>query len=98
MSNIYQYDNGTVFEFTVKDGGLPVDIRGANVKVVFKTSTRTFEKVATVTDGLNGLCEVELLREDLSEATGYRIQGIVTFSGGDEFASDILTIKVNARL
>lgn len=98
MSNIYQGDNGTVLQFTVKDNGIPVDIRGATVKVVFKTTTRTFEKLATITDGLGGVCEIELAKEDVSEATKYRMQGEVTFAGETQFASDILTLAVNSRL
>lgn len=98
MSNIYQGDNGTVLEFTVMDRGAVVNITGATVELKFITSTRTFTKNAIVTDGTSGICEVALTSADVSESGGYRVQGIVKFVNGNEFASDVITFKVVPRI
>jgi hypothetical protein len=88
MANIYLGDNGTVFQFTVKDNGAIVDIRNATVEVILKTGTRRIAKNASLTDAENGLCEITLTSEDLSTPGDYYLQATVKMQNGNSFSSD----------
>jgi hypothetical protein len=88
MANIYVGDNGTVFQFTVKDNGALVDIRGATVEIALKTGTRRIEKDANLTDAENGICEIILTSDDLSTPGDYYFQATVKLQNGNTFSSD----------
>lgn len=96
--NIYAGDNGTVFQFTVRDNGEIVDIRGATVDVTLKEGLRRIVKTSTITDGMNGKCEVTLTSEDLSSAGVYQLQGAIKMQDGDSFSSDKINFTVGSRL
>jgi hypothetical protein len=98
MAGIKAGDSGTVLEFPIKDGGVAVPLSGATVTVVFKQGSRRFEKDATITDAIGGLCEITMTAEDLAAAGGYVIQGIVKMQNGNEFASDVEKFSVGARI
>lgn len=57
MADVFLNDNGTIFHFTVSEGGVPVDISGATtltVKFMRKDKT-TFARTGTFeTDGTDG--------------------------------------------
>ncbi|MDR7001540.1 BppU family phage baseplate upper protein [Neobacillus niacini] len=99
MAGIKVGDNGTVYEFLVRDAGAIVPLNGATVTIVIKPSGRDkFEKVANVTDATNGVCQITLTREDLATSGGYALQGIVKKDNGDEFASDVEKFSVGGRI
>lgn len=101
MAGIKAGDNGTEYEFLVRDGGEIVPLNGATVEIVIKTSGRDpIEKSATVTDAVNGICTITLTREDVATAGGYVLQGIVKYpdDGDKEFASDVVKFSVGGRI
>ncbi|WP_191556621.1 BppU family phage baseplate upper protein [Metabacillus idriensis] len=76
---IHVGDNGVPFELTIKEKGVPIDIRGASIVIAFKVGQRLFQKIAQVTDGENGLCSTDLTDLDLSTAGYYEYQAKVMF-------------------
>jgi hypothetical protein len=101
MAGIKAGDNGTDYEFLVQDGGEVVPLNGATVTIKIKPSGRDpIEKAATITDAVNGICNITLTREDLATPGGYILQGIVKFpdDGDKDFASDIVKFSVGGRI
>lgn len=98
MAGIKAGDIGTVLEFPIKDGGVAVSLSGASVTVVFKQGDRRFVKNATITDAIGGICTVALTAEDVAVTGAYNLQCIVKLQNGNEFASDVETFKVGARI
>jgi hypothetical protein len=98
MANIKVGDNGTVLELSIKDGGAIVPLNGATVQVVVKAGDRRFVKDATITDAVNGVCEITLISTDLSTAGMYYLQGVLKKTNGDEFASDVESFVVSGRI
>jgi hypothetical protein len=98
MANIYVGDNGTVFQFTVKDNGSNVDLRGATVEIALKTGTRRIEKDAILTDAENGICEIVLTSDDLSTPGDYYLQSTVKMQNGNYFSSDKQYFPVGTKI
>jgi hypothetical protein len=101
MAGIKAGDNGTVYEFLVRDAGEIVPLTGATVEIVIKTSGRDpIEKVATITDAANGVCMITLTREDVATTGGYVLQGVVKYpnDGDKDFASDLVKFTVGGRI
>jgi hypothetical protein len=101
MAGIKAGDNGTDYEFLVRDGGEVVTLVGATVDIVIETSGRDpIKKAATITDPADGVCKITLTREDVATAGGYALQGIVKYpdNGDKEFASDVVKFSVGARI
>jgi hypothetical protein len=98
LANIYVGDNGTVFQFTVKDNGAIVDLRGSAVEVTFKTGTRRFVKDANLIDAENGICEITLTSEDLSTPGDYNFQATVKMQNGNSFSSDKQYFSVGTKI
>jgi hypothetical protein len=100
MAGIKAGDNGTLYEFLVRDAGEIVPLTGASVEIVIKNGTRRLAKEAVITDAANGVCNITLTREDLSDVGSYTLQGIVRYpnDGDKEFASDIVRFLAGGRL
>lgn len=100
MAGIKAGDNGTVYEFLIRDNGAIVPLNGATVSIVIKNGDRRLVKNATITDATNGICSITLTREDLANTGLYIVQGIVKFpnDGDKDFASDIEKFTVGGRI
>lgn len=100
MAGIKAGDNGTLYEFLVRDAGEIVPLTGAEVEIVLKNGTRRLTKGALITDAANGVCNITLTRDDLSGTGGYVLQGIVKYpnDGDKEFASDTIKFSVGGRI
>jgi hypothetical protein len=100
MAGIKAGDNGTVYEFLVRDAGEIVPLTGATVEIVIKNGARRFTKDAVITDAANGVCNITLTREDLSGIGGYVLQGIVKYpnDGDKDFASDPVKFSAGGRI
>jgi hypothetical protein len=101
MSEIKAGDNGTEYEFLVRDGREAVPLFGATVQIKIKIGNRDpITKVANITDAAGGVCSITLTREDLWTPGTYSLQGIVKFpnDGDKDFASDIVKLIVGARI
>ena len=100
MAGIKAGDNGTEYEFLVRDGGAIVPLNGATVEIVVKVGNRRFTKNAQITDAANGICKLTFTREDLAETGNYILQGIVKYpnDGDKEFASDLIKFYVGGRI
>jgi hypothetical protein len=101
MAGIKAGDNGTDYEFLVRDSGEVVPLNGATVTIVIKPSGRDpIEKSATITDPVNGVCKITLTREDVATTGGYSLQGIIKYpdDGDKDFASDVVKFSVGGRI
>ena len=98
MSQIIQGDDGTVFDFTVKNKGKIVDIRGATVEVFVKNRNYEFTKRANIVDGQNGKCEIVLNRDNTQYVGTYLFQATVTLPDGREFSSGTMKFNVGKKL
>jgi hypothetical protein len=101
MAGIKAGDNGTEYEFLLRDGGEIVPLNGATVTIKIKPSGRDpIEKAATITDATNGICTITLTREDVATTGGYVLQGIVKYpdNGDKDFASDVVKFSVGGRI
>ncbi|MGM7720475.1 hypothetical protein [Metabacillus sp. Hm71] len=85
---IYQGDSGITFSFTVMEDDEVVDIRGATVDVIIRYKAKRTVKTATITDGLNGKCEITLIKSDTEDVGVHPFQVTVKFPDGKEFSSD----------
>lgn len=92
-------DNGTQYEFLVRENGNTVPLTGATVTIVLNGATRIV-KTATISDTNGGVCSITLTRTDIAVAGEYQVQGIVKFpSDGDkDFASDVIKLTISARI
>lgn len=98
MSEIIQGDSGTVMQATISDSDGLVDIRGATVQFVVKSSTNRIVKQGTIVDGQNGLCEFVLDENDTQEIGNFVFQATVSFPNGKKFSSDLGKFKVGQKL
>ncbi|MED1205856.1 hypothetical protein [Heyndrickxia acidicola] len=98
MSEIKAGSNGVILEHPITCDGEIVLLTGSTVTVVFKTSKRRFEKQAQITDDVNGICQVTLTSDDLSEEGVYELQGTVYEASGSLFISDIVYIKIGEKI
>lgn len=100
MAGIKAGDNGTEYEFLIRDAGEIVPLNGATVDIVIKNGARRLVKNATITDAANGICNIMLTREDLANPGLYVVQGVVKFpdSGDKDFASDAEKFSVGGRI
>jgi hypothetical protein len=98
MSDIRIGDNGTVIELQIVDDVGIVDLRGTVVEVLIKLRAKRINKIAQIKDGLKGLCEFTLNREDIDEIASYSFQATVKFPDGKEFASSIGYFTVGKKL
>lgn len=91
-------DNGVVFNMPILSKGVKVPIVGASIKIDFIVGKREFTKDAIVTNGLEGICQTTLTREDLSTPGYYTFQATVTMQNGNEFSSDPITFEVESKI
>jgi hypothetical protein len=98
MSDIRIGDNGTVIEITIRDQDGIVDIRSATVEILIKLRAKRITKIAQIKDGLKGLVEFTLNREDIDDVASYSFQATVKFPDGKEFASSIGYFTVGKKL
>ena len=99
-SEIHVGDIGTQLIMTVKDDGAVVDISSASSLSVIlkKPDGETYTKSGTLyTDGTDGKMYYTSVSGDFNAAGSYKIQGIVTLSGGT-FYTSISTFKVFCNL
>lgn len=97
--NITQGDSGTIIELDILDkDNKPLDLSGCSVIYKFKTMTRTFEKIAEITDIFNGKTRVILNSADLSDAGKYEFQATVSFPNTNKFSTKIMNFKVDKKL
>lgn len=103
-NEIHVGDIGTIFELTLMDDTVVVDVStavGAGTKVIHfvkPDGTSTTEEAAFVTDGTDG--KIKFTTPDalfLSDAGSWKIQGKVTLSSGT-WSSDISSFKVYKNL
>lgn len=84
-NEIHKDDIGTIFEVTVKDGSIAVDVSGATTKdIIFKKpngSTLTKASVF-VSDGTNGKIKYTSIAGDLDVIGVWKIQSHLVLSGG----------------
>ena len=100
LDEVHVGDIGTVFEATITDAGVVVDISGASTKDLnfLKPSLATLNKAASfTTDGTDGKIRYTTLSGDLDEAGTWQIQGHVIFGGGD-WSTDIIKFNVFANI
>lgn len=85
LDEVHNGDIGTVFEATITDAGVVVDISSATTKDLnfLKPSAATLNKAAVfTTDGTDGKIRYVTLSGDLDEDGKWSIQGHVVFGGG----------------
>lgn len=100
VEEIHVGDIGTVFEVTVHDCDVVVDISAAStMEIVFKKPDKTIvTKVAVhTTDGLDGKMQYVTILDDLDLKGTWSIQARVTLPTGT-WRSEISKFKVYANL
>jgi chitodextrinase len=99
MTNeIIQGDSGVVLEFTITDNQSIVNLTGSTVEIILKYKAITIKKQATITDAINGKCEVILDAEDISNVGVYSFQATCTFSDNRVFSSQIQRFPVGRKI
>ena len=100
-NEIHQNDIGTVFEVTLQDGEVVVDISTATTKeIVFRkpNAGAVLTRAATFkTDGTDGILQYVTVSGDLDTVGEWHIQSHVIISAG-EWRSDIGTFDVLGNL
>lgn len=100
MNEIVVGDNGTILNLTINDdNGNIVDLRSASsVELVIKFRGIPIIKTATITDSINGKCNVTLTNSDIPNVGVYTIQTTVYFQNSTQFSSDIQSFVVGKNL
>lgn len=87
-----------LLKFTLRDSLGPVDLSTGTLKLVMKNNATRLEKTGlTVTDAINGKCEIRLAPPDLT-AGECSLQPIITYTDGRDFAFSKTAFTVEARL
>lgn len=97
---IHLNDIGTIFELTVKDGNVTLDISTAiAIEIIFKKPSGTVvtQTAAFQTDGTDGIMQYTTISGDLDETGGWKIQGRVQLPTG-HWSSDTHSFKVYGNL
>jgi hypothetical protein len=98
-NEIVQNDNGTILKLSVTDDNGVVDIRNSTVDVVIRYKNTNITKQATITDGINGKCELTLSSDNVSQIGTYAFQITVKFIDGKQFSSsNVERFVVNKKL
>ncbi len=82
---IHKGDIGTIFEITLKDGKIVVDVSTASIKNIFfqKPSGIILTKAAAfTTDGVDGKIQYTTIAADLDEIGDWELQAGVTLAAG----------------
>jgi hypothetical protein len=100
MSNIIQGDNGTILEFIVKDDNGIVDLSSATSVTFRMQKSRNIysEKVGTITDPVNGKCQITLNSDDTSESGKFAYQVTVLFMDNTNFSSNVNILTIDRKL
>jgi hypothetical protein len=99
-NEIHVGDIGTVFQVTIKDDTVTLDISGATTKqIIFtKPSAEDVAKAAEfVTDGSDGLLKYTTIANDLDENGPWQIQARITLPSGT-WRTDVREFQVFANL
>jgi len=101
-SEIHQYDIGTRFLITVKDGDETVDVSNATYRQLTfrKPSDTLVAKIASIfNDGsaTSGVMYYDSLANDLNETGMWKLQGKIALPNGTYY-TDIYTFKVHCNL
>ena len=94
-------DIGTVFEYTIYDGSTIVDVSTTSSKLLkfFKPDKSIVSKTASfVTDGTDGKIKYTTVSGDLDQAGPWKVQAVLTFSGGEVWSSDIDKVTIHPNL
>lgn len=99
MANIIVGDNLTTLEFTINDQDGKVDLSSAKeVKFRMKKQGQYVEKVATINDAVNGVCQLKLSNTDTDRQGNFSYQITVEFLDGSLFSSDTKYLVISAKL
>jgi hypothetical protein len=99
-NEIHLEDIGTVFEVTLMDGDVIVDLTGASVQsIVFLLPDKsTLQKTSVFkTDGSDGIIQYVTIADDLSQVGKWKLQAVVQLATGT-WSSDISEFKVHDNL
>ena len=99
-NEIHLNDIGTIFEVTVQDDGVVVDISGATTKeIIFKKSRGEVVTKPAVftTDGVDGKMRYVAVAGDLDERGQWELQAHVVLASG-EWRSDVDVFTVFPNL
>lgn len=95
---IYQGDNGTVLEITIKDGNQTISLIDASVEVLIKYKDIGIIKQAEIIDAQNGICQITLLSDDVIYEGSYTFQATCTFIDGGIFTSSLQRFTVSKKM
>lgn len=94
---IYAGDTPTI-KFTLRNSLGLVDLSAGTLKIVMKNNASRVEKTnITITDALNGKCELPIAKTDLQPGT-CTLQPIISYSDGREFTFGPTTFNVESRI
>jgi hypothetical protein len=95
---IYQGDQGTVLNLTIRDSNQVVDLTDATVQVLIRLKDMGILKAATIIDSQSGKCQITLNSQDIQYEGVYQLQATVTFLNGTKFSSSIQRFIVNKKM
>jgi hypothetical protein len=83
-NEVHKNDVGTVFEFTVKDGSVVVDLSAATISVKFRKPNGTVltKTGVLLNDGTDGKMKYTTVLNDLSDAGDWSVQAVITIGTG----------------
>lgn len=98
---IHKGDIGTVFEVTVKDDEIAVDISGVSVKklkFVKPGKTVVVQDAVFKTDGTDGILTYTTIADDLNAAGAWSVQAYIEWAAGWKGHSDVLDFDVHGNV
>lgn len=99
-NEIHQGDIGTIFEVTLMDGDVIVDLTGAIAQsIVFLPPDKTVVSQTSVfkTNGTDGIIQYTTLVDDLDQIGKWKLQAVVQLLTGT-WSSDIKEFTVHSNL
>lgn len=99
-NEIHLQDIGTIFEVTLMDGDVIVNLLGATAQsIVFLLPDKSVITKTSVfkTDGTDGIIQYTTIADDLSQIGKWKIQAVVQLVAGT-WSSDISEFKVHDNI
>jgi hypothetical protein len=87
-------DIGTELNFTVKSNGSLVNLTGAAVQIIIKSSSNRVTKACIITDTNGGKAQYICAAGDFPKAGAYKLALFITFPDGAAFTSSTVTMNV----
>lgn len=99
LNIVVQEDNGTIIDLTIRDKNGIVNLTNSAVEIrLSSTKSGSKDFTATITDAVNGKCQIVLASADIAYEGTYSLQATVKYTSGKVFSSLIEKLYVSVKL